>query len=542
MSSDAACGVHSEDSGENTYNPKTVEFGLNEDAHISFFVNSGRARFVVSKNFTMLFDSGCVPASGWQSYTFLIPGGGPVLLEVYPDCLNIGEFTPWSAVLECLGYSSSSSSNSSSSSSAEFVAPEVGEFICAGDLHIFTKGQFQYITDASFNVDDNYGTAEIILFTAKNKYTGNEVLVKYSAKLFAPIANTYVLSGFTTTDGVTSNTFTVNPFNTRILRNGVPMLGSYTYNLGGMFDITVTPRAYKPYSECTRYYPFYLTTMNVGMQPLDPYLASEMGGALFEMWKTVSSNPWGKYELANTPARPNWDGIKYLMNLKQSTGKKRDSYRSDSHTPAELREPVAKGLVSRMLERFNWFTLNDGFWDYSWDPIMIGKCYESSSSSSFSSSSSLSSSSNSSSSSSAAPTPTPTLTPSQSPTVTPTPTTSPVPYCAPSNCSGCPSTLTASVSGSTGTCGSGSPPFGCACSALNGSYTLARTNCGYSGGNGGSGLLTMNCSGGTWTVQLSCYVAGCANFTATSDGSGCPPSSGYTYVSGICTGISISVS
>lgn len=115
----------------------------------------------------------------------------------------------------------------------------------------------------------------------------------------------------------------------------------------------------------------------------------------------------------------------------------------------------------------------------------------------------------------------------------------PEPIACPSDCSGCPDTLTLVISGfDSSQCFDG-PTL---CSDFNGSGPITRSGCQWSGSPGG-GLWNLYCTGETWFLEQT-VIGSCKILFSKPNIDGCPPTGAYEFVDegNICTGGTATVS
>ena len=112
----------------------------------------------------------------------------------------------------------------------------------------------------------------------------------------------------------------------------------------------------------------------------------------------------------------------------------------------------------------------------------------------------------------------------------------PAPVACPSDCSGCSSSLTVTISGMTGLCGGKDP-----CTNMNEAISMTRTGCSWSGSGSWVASAYLACTSQKWYFVIDGVESGNCGRWEANNTTGCPPASGWVKVSGGCTGGSITV-
>ena len=109
-SSNPDCRFNISHSGTSLYDSQSFDVGDNQFVTLRYRVLNGSVQFRVSVGGAPVFTSACHSSVVWSEQSMYI-GSTAAQVEVFGDCLNVGDGPAWEYELACYGYSSSSSSN-----------------------------------------------------------------------------------------------------------------------------------------------------------------------------------------------------------------------------------------------------------------------------------------------------------------------------------------------------------------------------------------------------------------------------------------------
>jgi hypothetical protein len=225
-----------------------------------------------------------------------------------------------------------------------------------GDPHFLFGGSSP--ETASFNVDDNISTNEVVWFTAIDA-DDNEIIVKYRCQEFVNVDDGYNVDRLIIEDGSLSSVYEVSTDNSDVLKNGIIwnsedsdiILGSNVWNM--KVSSATVPNCPNDFS----WIPFEFGPMS-GMNNL-----KEVGGMWWYLWKKASTLSG---ITLNNPSSAGLDGVSGFLN-----GFNGYSSRTDFEaTPSSVRETFDQATMNEVSTKRNALALQTGSVDFGWDPIM----------------------------------------------------------------------------------------------------------------------------------------------------------------------------
>jgi hypothetical protein len=225
-----------------------------------------------------------------------------------------------------------------------------------GDPHFLFGGSSP--ETASFNVDDNIGTGEVIWFTAVDA-DDNEIIVKYTCQEFINVDDGYNVDRLIIEDGSLSSVYEVSTDNSDVLKNGIIwnsedsdiILGSNVWKM--KVSSATVPSCPGDFS----WIPFEFGPMS-GMNNL-----KEVGGMWWYLWKKASTLSG---TTLNNPSSAGFDGVSGFLN-----GFDGYSSRTDFEaTPSSVRETFDQATMNEVSTKRNALALQSGTVDFGWDPTM----------------------------------------------------------------------------------------------------------------------------------------------------------------------------
>jgi len=245
--------------------------------------------------------------------------------------------------------------------------PPSGMSFCMGDMHYLYGNPTSIAIDptsASFNVDDNSSTNEIVWWT--HCEGGIEYFIKYSQQEFAYTSggkaiNEVIVSA---SNGLISDTYTLITPQSGTLRNAGSWANGGVSGLGTGMKFNITDRIISS-GECSAIISpsSHFGLFNIDVTPNSGFSnISEYGGALWYIWKKASTYGAGSI---NTGSSAGMDGIGLFLN-----GQDGYTARSDFEAaPSTLRESYEASDVSAVMAKLDELSTIDGTWDGDWDPL-----------------------------------------------------------------------------------------------------------------------------------------------------------------------------
>jgi hypothetical protein len=264
------------------------------------------------------------------------------------------------------------SSSSSSSVVVGFAAAAEGDG-SIGDVHwvfgddLLNNGAAM----ASFNVDDNSSTNEIVWLTFTEGTT--DYTVKYTQQEFDFTAGGKSISNLTISiTGQADIVYSLSPDQSHVRKNGLTLIGEDEMTLGSnVINLTVSGVSLNNDNGCANdgedYFSYIIfdTHFQNGM-----YYTDKIGGAYYYIWKTA------KDEVAatiNNPSSAGLDGIGTYL----ATGGTGYTARSAFETGViasldDIRETTDINVISDIATKFNSLIATNGTVDFNWDPLVSG--------------------------------------------------------------------------------------------------------------------------------------------------------------------------
>ena len=265
--------------------------------------------------------------------------------------------------------------DNSSSSSSEVVPFAAACAGCghSGDVHWVFGNETAIsagISNASFNVDDNGGTGEIVWFTFTEGAT--EYAIKYTQQEFAFTVGGKSISEIVITEtGQSDIIYSLTANQDGVLKDGIGFSGTDSFTIGSnVAKVTVSGRTIDSSSGCCLRPDEYFSLLNLDVHFQDGvYYTDEIGGALYAIWKKSITEPMGAI---NTDSYAGIDGVGDFL------GGSRNDY---SGAPNTLREATNKSTMASIANKMAYLSTISGSWTADWDPLAeepyecpIGSC------------------------------------------------------------------------------------------------------------------------------------------------------------------------
>jgi hypothetical protein len=279
-------------------------------------------------------------------------------VEFLPDA-TVEDLTVQGTFTSCSNCIDPDNSSSSSSVVVSFPASCVG---CGqlGDVHwvwgndLITNGPDM----ASFNVDDNAGTNEIVWFTFLEGAT--EYAIKYTQQEFAYTVGGKSINQITITEtGQSDIVYSLTANQDGFLKDGIGFPGSETFSLGdNVCTVSITSKTIDTTSNCCIKPGDFFSLLQMDIQFKDGlYYTDEVGGALYYIWKKARTEGPGA---VNNPSNAGLDGL----------GSYLGGTRSDwEAAPNTLRESTDSTILAEISDRMTELNGINGTVDFDWDPL-----------------------------------------------------------------------------------------------------------------------------------------------------------------------------